>query len=122
MDLREQMINAMRLHAEAEIELHKTNVEIYMQKVVGIGEHSDIIETIQKELDAMASADDRLEMLNKYFRVIVGVMVLLSVALTYFVHQNWMWFAVFIGVNLIQSAFTKWCLLETILMKLGIKK
>lgn len=61
-------------------------------------------------------------MLNKYFRVIVGVMVLLSVALTYFVHQNWMWFAVFIGVNLIQSAFTKWCLLETILMKLGIKK
>ena len=67
MDLKEQMINAMRKHAEAEIELHKTKVEIYMQKVVGIGEHSDIIETIQKELDAMASADDRLEMLNKYF-------------------------------------------------------
>ena len=67
MDLKEQMINAMRKHAEAEVELHKTNVEIYMQKVVGIGEHSDIIETIQKELDAMAAADDRLEMLNKYF-------------------------------------------------------
>jgi len=61
-------------------------------------------------------------MLNKYFRVIVGIMVLLSVALTYFVNQNWMWFTVFIGVNLIQSAFTKWCLLETILVKLGIKK
>jgi glucan phosphoethanolaminetransferase (alkaline phosphatase superfamily) len=61
-------------------------------------------------------------MINKYFRVIVGVMLLLSVALTYFVHQNWMWFGVFIGVNLIQSAFTKWCLLETILMKLGVKK
>jgi hypothetical protein len=38
-----------------------------MQKVVGIGEHSDIIETIQKELDKMASAHDRLEMLDKYF-------------------------------------------------------
>ena len=38
-----------------------------MEKVVGIGEHSDIIETIQKELDKMAAADDRLEMLNKYF-------------------------------------------------------
>ena len=38
-----------------------------MQKVVGIGEHSDIIETIQKELDQMATAHDRLEMLNKYF-------------------------------------------------------
>ncbi|AUC85529.1 DUF2892 domain-containing protein [Polaribacter sp. ALD11] len=61
-------------------------------------------------------------MLNKYFRVIVGVMVLLSVVLTYYVHQNWMWFTIFIGVNLIQSVFTKWCLLETILVKLGVKK
>ena len=67
MELKEQLINAARLHAEAEIELHKTNVEVYMQKVVGIGEHSDIIETIQKELDKMATAHDRLEMLNKYF-------------------------------------------------------
>ena len=65
--LRQQMINAARKHAEAEIELHKTNIEVYTQNVVGIGEHSDIIETIQKELDAMATADDRLEMLNKYF-------------------------------------------------------
>jgi hypothetical protein len=67
MDLKEQMLKALRMHAEAEIELHKTNVEVYMQKVVGIGEHSDIIETIQKELDAMAAAEDRLEMLSKYF-------------------------------------------------------
>lgn len=61
-------------------------------------------------------------MLNTYFRVIVGFMVLLSVVLTVYVNPNWMWFTVFIGVNLIQSAFTKWCLLETILMKLGVKK
>jgi len=61
-------------------------------------------------------------MLNTYFRVIVGVMVLLSVVLSVYVSPKWMWFTVFIGVNLIQSAFTKWCLLETILMKLGIKK
>ena len=60
-------------------------------------------------------------MLQTYFRVIVGIMVLLSVVLTVYVSPNWMWFTVFIGVNLIQSAFTKWCLLETILMKLGIK-
>lgn len=61
-------------------------------------------------------------MLNTYFRVIVGTMVLLSVLLTVYVNQNWMWFTVFIGVNLIQSAFTKWCLLEMILVKLGVKK
>ena len=67
MDLKEQMIKAARKHAEADLELHKVNIEVYMQKVVGIGEHSDIIETIQKELDAMASAHDRIEMLNLYF-------------------------------------------------------
>jgi hypothetical protein len=61
------MINAARKHAEAEIELHKTNIEVYMKNVIGIGEHSDIIETIQKELDSMATAHDRLEMLDKYF-------------------------------------------------------
>jgi len=65
--VKERLIQAARQHAEAEIQLHKTNIDVYMEKVVGIGEHSDIIETIQKELDAMATADDRLEMLNKYF-------------------------------------------------------
>ena len=61
-------------------------------------------------------------MLNTYFRVIVGVMVLLSVVLTYYVKINWLWFGVFIGLNMLQSAFTKWCLLEVILIKLGVKK
>jgi len=61
-------------------------------------------------------------MLNTYFRVIVGFMVLFMVSLSYYVSINWLWFGVFIGINMIQSAFTKWCLLETILLKLGIKK
>ncbi len=65
--LKQVIINAARKHAEAEIELHKTNIEVYMKNVIGIGEHSDIIETIQKELDSMATAHDRLEMLDKYF-------------------------------------------------------
>jgi hypothetical protein len=56
-------------------------------------------------------------MLNKYFRIIVGTFVLISVLLTVYINPNWVWFTVFIGVNLIQSAFTKWCLLETILTK-----
>jgi len=65
--VKEQLIQAAKQHAEAEIQLHKTNINVYMEKVVGIGEHSDIIATIQKELDKMAAANDRLEMLNKYF-------------------------------------------------------
>ena len=65
--LKEILISAAKKHAEAEIDLHKANIEVYMQQVVGIGEHIDIIETVQKELDKMATAHDRLEMLNKYF-------------------------------------------------------
>ena len=61
-------------------------------------------------------------MLNKYYRIIVGFMVLLTVLLTYYVSVNWLWLGVFIGLNLIQSALTKWCLLEVILIKLGVKK
>ncbi|PQJ75247.1 YgaP family membrane protein [Polaribacter gangjinensis] len=61
-------------------------------------------------------------MLNKYFRAIVGTFIILSVVLTVYVHHNWMWFTVFIGANMLQSAFTKWCLLEIILQKLGVKK
>ncbi len=38
-----------------------------------------------------------------------GFMVLLSVALTWFVHPNWMWLTVFVGVNLLQQAFTGFC-------------
>ena len=65
--MKEIMISAAKKHAEAEIELHKANIEVYMRQVVGIGEHSDIIETIQKELDKMAAATDRVEMLDKHF-------------------------------------------------------
>ncbi|MBU0941203.1 MAG: DUF2892 domain-containing protein [Bacteroidetes bacterium] len=60
-------------------------------------------------------------MKNKAFRTIVGLFILISVSLAVYVDQNWLWFTVFIGLNLIQSAFTKWCLLETILSKLGLK-
>jgi len=67
MTLRETLISAARKHAEADISVHKANIEVYMQQVVGIGEHSDIVETIQKELDKMAAATDRLEMLNEHF-------------------------------------------------------
>ena len=62
------MVSAARKHAEAELELHKSNIEVYMRQVVGIGEHSDVIETIQKELDKMAQAQDRLDMLDRYFK------------------------------------------------------
>ena len=67
MVLKEQLVKAARMHAEGELERAKTNIMVYMNQSVGIGEHSDIVEAIQEELDKMASAEDRIEMLQKHF-------------------------------------------------------
>ena len=50
-----------------------------------------------------------------------GVMILVSLALTRWVHPGWVWFTVFIAVNLLQSAFTNWCPAMTLFKKLGMK-
>ena len=63
----EQLILALKKHAEGHIEKHKTNVIILLQKATGIAEHPDIIETIEKELKIIAEYDDQLEMIKKYF-------------------------------------------------------
>ena len=65
--MKEQLIKAARMHAEGELERAKTNIMVYMNQSVGIGEHSDIVEAIQEDLDKMAMANDRIEMLDKYF-------------------------------------------------------
>ena len=67
MAMREQLLKAAKMHAEGELERAKTNVMVYLHQSVGIGEHSDIVEAIQKELDTMAAATDRLEMINEHF-------------------------------------------------------
>ena len=67
MILKEQLVKAARMHAEGELERAKTNIMVYMNNATGIGEHSDIVEAIQEELDKMAAANDRMEMLQKYF-------------------------------------------------------
>ena len=67
--MREQMIEALKLHALGHIEKHKINVEILLQKTVGIAEHPDTLETIEKELKIIADYDDQVSMLNKYFTI-----------------------------------------------------
>lgn len=56
-------------------------------------------------------------MINKIIRAIAGLFILISVILSHYVNVNWLWFTVFIGVNLLQSSFTNWCLMEDILRK-----
>lgn len=60
-------------------------------------------------------------MKNRFVRAIAGTFILISLLLAIYVNQNWLWFTAFVGANLLQSAFTKWCLLEDILAKFGIK-
>lgn len=57
---------------------------------------------------------------DRILRMVAGLFVLLSLALAHFVHPNWLWFTAFVGANLLQSAFTNWCPLMTILRKLGV--
>lgn len=54
-------------------------------------------------------------------RAVAGSFILISLLLAIYVNQNWLWFTAFVGANLLQSAFTKWCLMEDILKKLGVK-
>jgi len=63
-----QLLDAARKHAEGVLALHTANVQVYLNNPAGIGEHSDVMEAIQSELDKMAAADDQIEMLNKYFK------------------------------------------------------
>ncbi len=55
--------------------------------------------------------------LQSKMRLIIGLMILASVALTHFVSYYWILFTLFVGLNMFQFAFTKWCLLEEILKK-----
>lgn len=60
--------------------------------------------------------------MEQAIRVLAGTMVLASVSLAWFVDQKWLLLTAFVGVNLIQSAFTGFCPAEIILRKLGIGK
>jgi len=65
MDMKDQLLKAALKHSEGEYERAKTNVLVYLNQSVGIGEHSDVVEAIQSELDKMATANDRMEMIDK---------------------------------------------------------
>ena len=59
--------------------------------------------------------------MERWIRLIAGTFILISLALAVFVDQRWLFFTAFVGANLIQSVFTRWCLMEKILAKLGVK-
>jgi hypothetical protein len=60
--------------------------------------------------------------IDQKIRMIAGTFVLASVALGLWVSPWWLAFTAFVGVNLLQSSFTKWCLMEDILRATGVHK
>ena len=66
--MREQLIGALLAHAKGDIAKHKANIEVYLEHPVGIGEHSNIVEAIEEEINMIAKYQDQIDVINKYFR------------------------------------------------------
>ena len=66
--MREQLLRAVLSHATGEIEKHKANVNVYLEHPAGIGEHSDITEAIQVELNKIAVYHDQIQVVKEYFK------------------------------------------------------
>ena len=65
--MRKDILEVSKLHFKAHIEKHRINVENLLEKGVGVAEHPDIMETIEKELGVIAEYDDKLSVIKKYF-------------------------------------------------------
>ena len=65
--LRPTILSSLILEAEGNIAKAKMNVEVYLHNPVGIGEHPDILASIQDQLDIIAHEEERIEVLNKHF-------------------------------------------------------
>ena len=65
--MKQRMLKALKANALGQIEKHKVNIEIYMHNAVGIGEHSDVMGTIDGEINAIAQAHEKIEIINHYF-------------------------------------------------------
>ena len=66
--MREQLIKALLAHAQRDIQKHVANVEVYLTNPAGIGEHSNIVEAIEQELDMIAKYQDQIDIIHKYFK------------------------------------------------------
>jgi len=66
--MRDKLIKALIAHANGDIQKHVANVEVYLNNPAGIGEHSDVVEAIEKEIDIIAKYHDQIEVIKTYFK------------------------------------------------------
>ena len=62
------MYEDLKIHLEGEIAYHRANIRVFMRNSAGIGEHSDIVASIKKELSKLSEAEDMLNALQKHFK------------------------------------------------------
>ena len=62
-----KMIDALRKMYEADIAHAQANTQVYLQNPAGIGEHPDLVAAVDDQIDKMAHAEDKLEILKKYY-------------------------------------------------------
>ena len=67
--MRNQIISALLAHAQGDIQKHKMNVEVYLNNPVGIGEHSNVMEAIEEELNMIAKYEDQVSVIKKHFLI-----------------------------------------------------
>ena len=67
--MRNQIISALLAHAQGDIQKHKMNVEVYLTNPVGIGEHPDVMEAIEQELNMIAKYEDQVSVSKKHFLI-----------------------------------------------------
>lgn len=67
--MKKQILKSLVSHAKGKIDKHKANVHIYLENPVGIGEHSDVLESIEHELDSIAKYQEQLDILKKHFHM-----------------------------------------------------
>ena len=65
--MRDMFIEALTAKYEADIKVSKATINVYMDKSVGIGEHPQFIHEIDKQLELIASAEEKLETLKKHY-------------------------------------------------------
>ena len=65
--MRDKILSSLVEHAKGKIAYHQANVEVYLKNPAGIGEHSNILEAIEIELEAIAKYHEQLDVLKKYF-------------------------------------------------------
>jgi hypothetical protein len=65
--MRKVLLDALIAHANGHIQKHKANVEIYLQNSTGIGEHSNILEAIEGEINEIARYEEQLQVIEKHF-------------------------------------------------------